>query len=93
MNNLQINSRFKRIYEKLHSSVADSDKLKEGHFSNNLTMPQLSEDQANLLGGPITFLDIDIVDIKFFTWVNLLEQIFFFFSWNFQSIENLIKKK
>lgn len=58
--------------------MVDSDNLKEGHFSNNLTRPHLSEIQANLVGGQITFLDIDIVDINFFTWVNLLEQMLFF---------------
>lgn len=54
MNNRQINDRFKRFYEKMYSSETDLDKLKNG-----LTMPQLSDDQAGLLEGPITLLEID----------------------------------
>ncbi len=35
------------------------EKLKEGRFLNSLTIPQLSEEQANLLEGPIALLEID----------------------------------
>lgn len=59
MNNIQINNRFERFYEKLYTSELEPVKFKEGHFLNNLTLPQLSEDQAGLLEGPITLLEID----------------------------------
>lgn len=59
MNHRQINDTFKRFYEKLYSSETDLDKLKEGNFLNSLNMPQLSNDQASLLEGPITLLEID----------------------------------
>lgn len=58
-NNLKINECFKKFYEKLYSSEMDTDKLSHGHFLNKLVMPQLSDERAKLLEGPITLIEID----------------------------------
>lgn len=54
-----INDRSKRFHDKLYSSEIDIDKLKEGIFINNLNIPQLSDDQADILEGPISLFEID----------------------------------
>lgn len=59
MDNKHINECFRKFKEKLYSSKVDSDKLKEFQFLSDLDIPQLSEDQANLLEGPVTLSEID----------------------------------
>lgn len=57
--NKYINERFRQFYEELYSSETDCGGLKDSNFLNSLNIPQLTEDQANLLEGPITLLEID----------------------------------
>lgn len=59
MDNNYINECFRQFYEELYSSETDCDKLKDCYFLNSLNIPRLTEDQANLLEGPITLLEID----------------------------------
>uniref|UniRef100_A0A3P9QCK4 Uncharacterized protein n=1 Tax=Poecilia reticulata TaxID=8081 RepID=A0A3P9QCK4_POERE len=57
MDNKHINECFKRFYKNLYCSEVKTDTL-EHVWLDNLNIPQLSLEQANLLEGPVTTLEI-----------------------------------
>lgn len=58
-NNRQINESLKKFYADLYSSEIDLERLRTGHFLDNLIFPHISEDQAKLLESPISQLEVD----------------------------------
>uniref|UniRef100_A0A3Q3A9K4 exodeoxyribonuclease III n=1 Tax=Kryptolebias marmoratus TaxID=37003 RepID=A0A3Q3A9K4_KRYMA len=58
VDNKHINECFKQFYEKLYRSEVKKEASEYG-LLNNLKIPQLAPEQANLLEGPITTLEIE----------------------------------
>lgn len=49
----------KKFYADLYSSEINLERLRTGHFLDNLIFPHISEDQAKLLESPISQLEVD----------------------------------
>lgn len=58
--NTKINECFQKFYETLYTSELDSDTLtSSSNFFEGLQLPQLTDEKAKLLEGPVTELEID----------------------------------
>lgn len=49
-----INDCFQKFYETLYTSESDNNTLTSDYFLDGLKIPQLTDEQAKLLEGPVT---------------------------------------
>ncbi len=57
--NTKINECFQKFYKTLYASELDNDTLTSSKFLDGLQMPQLTDERAKLLEGPVTVTEID----------------------------------